>query len=206
MKIIHKSGASIAQTCKSSKFGCRRRNFNFIRRQISFKPAFVRVSNPFSKALIQGGLSFALGNYISQTASGEFDKRTWKMEILYGALVSTPISFCWYVGIFRGGLLFLPRMFCAQSKALVTITQICTTMLFLAPAQMVASTIYHELSERHSDICRTIHQSLPDQLATCWKVWPPMLFMNFFFIPASARILSNHIQNVAWAAVMGLMQ
>merc|ERR1712241_872958 len=106
-----------------------------------FQRIFTTVQNfrhlrPLASNMAVGGVAWGLGNYMCQTATGSrFDPNICQLTLLFGALISTPMSYLWYCGPFRGGLAILPKMLKPRSKIAFALSQALLTNLLVTPLQ-----------------------------------------------------------------------
>jgi len=160
------------------------------------------VTQPLFSNMVAGGFAWAVGNYISQTSSGEkFDFRMWEFAIIFGSFVATPVAYLWYSGPFRGGLALI--RFQSKTKFTKVFTQMLITNMILAPTQIALLISYFELVENpyKHNIYGAISRSLPTILAMCYTYWPLMDFLNFFFVPTKVRVLVTLVQSIIWSSI-----
>jgi len=162
----------------------------------------------FMTQVAAGGVSWGLGNYLSQTSTGKkFDVKACQLAMLYGMCLHTPLCFIWYQGALRGGLALLPRHLSPRTKILTAFAQMFLSQTLLSPFAISMYISYQECTQKKTDIdvFGEIRKSLPTFLAMSYTYWPFMDFLNFFIIPVQFRVFATLVQNTIWSAFVSYL-
>lgn len=143
------------------------------------------------KAFTSASLSM-LADIIAQRLSGE--KYDIRRTLRYGSFsfhVSAPLYHFWYI--------FVDKLFQGRNGKLVVLLQLLIDQAIFSPIFFIIFYVYMAvLQNTFSKVGEQIKKEVIPVSLDSAKVWVPVQFITFKFVPPHLRVLWNNLINLGW--------
>ncbi|GIL68044.1 hypothetical protein Vafri_21317 [Volvox africanus] len=130
-----------------------------------------------------------------------FDMMRTSRLVVYGAVVSTPITHAWFQ------LLDTHVMPEAMTSAPAVLTKMAMDQLLMSPPSTALFFLVMRCWEGHTDdaMMHMLHKLWPTMRAN-YMLWPLAHVINFAFVPPAQRILYCNVLGVVWTVILSTIQ
>jgi len=179
-----------------------------------FKNAFNRYSNalihkPYKTKMITAGVLTIVGDAVCQTViekkkfTVNYDYRRSLNLAAIGTLFSAPFCHLWYMN-------FAPAICRAVSSntKLYPFISLAFDQTLIATSTLGVFLFLSEYLKEFSvkDSVENVRKKFPHAIKTNWKVWPPIILINFLIVPPHFRVFFTNFLGFFWGIYLSWYQ
>ncbi len=190
------------------------RNLASLPLSTGFKTIFNRYSNaliekPYKTKMLTAGVLGAIGDCMCQTLVEKksfrenYDyQRTFNFTMI-GALLSAPFCHLWYM---KGAPAICQAV--STNKKLYPYISLVADQTLIATSTMAMFLFISEYLKdfRVNDAVKNVKRKWKEAIVTNYKIWPPLILINFLLVPPHFRVLFTNFLGFFWGIYLSYFQ
>jgi len=167
------------------------------------------IQKPFKTKMLTAGVlsvggDFVCQKYIEKREIGKnYDYRRTMNLFLIGSLVSAPLIHLWYV---KGAPAICRHV--TQNAKLYPYISLAADQTLIATSTLALFLFLSEYMQNFNAQAAVynVRRKFWSAITTNWKVWPPIILINFLFVPLHFRVLFTNLIGFFWGIYLTYFQ
>lgn len=164
------------------------------------------IDKPYRTKMITAGLIFGTADAVCQhflEKTNQFNYRRLFNMIFYGTFISAPLAHLWYCKVASN--------ICSKvttSRKLLPWVSMAADQVLYTPISLSAFLFMNEYLKDFKSLkaLKNVREKFKDGMIANFKLWPPLVLINFALIPVQLRVLFINTFGFFWTIYLSYLQ